>query len=207
LTTATLSVDFALEDRVVTSLLFLLFLIIVLLTGTMCAGWNPEAGLTVLERSILTGEIMTLAVALNVVAAALAKRAGTSRELGADSSVLGYPVGESVFAVLDDSLGGFVAVVGLAGLAWGDWGIVDELKEVLSVTGNDSNLLTVLLEGVELVLKGGLQLLTGNVGKLGLSNKGFGFSADKFLLEDDNLWGVWLLVLKLSNLVGDLLLA
>jgi hypothetical protein len=42
---------------------------------------------------------------------------------------------------------------------------------------------------------------------LGLSDERLGFSTDKFLLENDDLGGVWLFVLELSNLVGDLLLA
>ena len=40
-----------------------------------------------------------------------------------------------------------------------------------------------------------------------LSDKGFGLGTDELLLEDDDFGGVWLLVLKLSDLVGDLLLA
>ena len=42
---------------------------------------------------------------------------------------------------------------------------------------------------------------------MGLGNQGLGFSTDKLLLENDNLGRVWLLVLELSDLVGDLLLA
>jgi hypothetical protein len=42
---------------------------------------------------------------------------------------------------------------------------------------------------------------------LSLSNKGFGLSTDKLLLENNDLGGVWLLVLELGNLIGDLLLA
>ena len=78
---------------------------------------------------------------------------------------------------------------------------------MLSESGNDGNLLAVLTEGIEVVGEGRLQLLTGNVGELSLSNEGLGLGTDKLLLEDDNLGGVGLLVLELSDLVGDLLLA
>ena len=64
-----------------------------------------------------------------------------------------------------------------------------------------------LTEGVELVGVGGLELLAGDVGKLGFGNKGLGFSADELLFEDDNLGGIGLFVFELGNLVGDLLLA
>ena len=78
---------------------------------------------------------------------------------------------------------------------------------MLSESSNDGNLLAVLTERIEVVGEGRLELLTGDVGKLGLSDKGLGLSTDKLLLENDNLGRVGLLVLELSNLVGDLLLA
>jgi hypothetical protein len=108
---------------------------------------------------------------------------------------------------VDLRLGGLVAVVGLAGLAGGDRGVVDELEQVLSVASNDGELLAVLAHGVELVGEGGLELLAGDVGQLGLGDQGLGLSANKLLLENNNLGGVGLLVLQLGNLVGDLLLA
>jgi hypothetical protein len=42
---------------------------------------------------------------------------------------------------------------------------------------------------------------------LSLSDEGLGLSTDKLLLENDNLGRVGFLVLELSDLVGDLLLA
>lgn len=78
---------------------------------------------------------------------------------------------------------------------------------MLSVTSDDGELLAVLTESIELVGVCSLELLTSDVGKLGLSDKGLGLGTDKLLLKNNNLWGVWLLVLKLSNLIGDLLLA
>jgi hypothetical protein len=108
---------------------------------------------------------------------------------------------------VDLRLGGLVAVVGLAGLAGGDRGVVDELEQVLSVASNDGELLAVLAHGIELVGEGGLELLAGDVGQLGLGDQGLGLSANKLLLEDNNLGGVGLLVLQLGDLVGDLLLA
>ena len=42
---------------------------------------------------------------------------------------------------------------------------------------------------------------------MGFGDKGLGLGTDKLLLENDDLWGVWLLVLELSDLISDLLLA
>jgi len=104
-------------------------------------------------------------------------------------------------------LAGLVAVVGGPGLTGSDRGVVNELEEVLAESSNDGNLLAVLTESIEVVGEGRLQLLTGDIGELSLSNEGFGLGTDKLLLENDNLGGVGLLVLELSDLVGDLLLA
>jgi len=153
----------------------------------------------------LTGKVDGLT--LVTVLAALRKGAGTGRKLGADGGVLLNPVGEGVLAVLDDGLGGLVSVVGVASLTWSDWGVVDELEKVLTVSGDDGKLLGVLAESIELVVESSLQLLAGDVGKLGLSDERLGLGTDELLLEDDNLWRVWLLVLELSDLVGDFLLA
>lgn len=68
-------------------------------------------------------------------------------------------------------LGSLVAIVSVAGLAGGDGSIVNELEKVLSVAGNDSKLLGVLTESVKLVGEGRLELLTGDVGELGLGDK------------------------------------
>lgn len=169
------------------------------------AGRDPEAGLAVLEGLVLAGEVMALTSVAG--GAALGQGARAGGELGADGGVLLDPVGERVLAVLDDGLGGLVAVVGLAGLAGSDGGVVDELEEVLAVAGDDGHLLAVLAEGVELVSESSLQLLAGDVGELGLSDEGLGLGADELLLENDDLGAVGLLVLELGDLVGDLLLA
>lgn len=107
----------------------------------------------------------------------------------------------------DVRLASLVAIVGLACLAGSYWGIVDQLEKVLAVASNDSKLLAMFPHGIELVSKSSLELLASDVGKLGFGDQGFGLSADKLLLEDNNLGGVGLLVLQLSNLVGNLLLA
>lgn len=78
---------------------------------------------------------------------------------------------------------------------------------MLAVAGNDSDLLAVLTESVKLVLEGGLELLTGDVGQLSLGDEGFGLSTDQFLLENDDARRVGILVLELGDLVGDFLLA
>ena len=139
--------------------------------------------------------------------ATLGKSARAGRELGADGSVLLDPVGKGILAILDDGLGGLVAVVGLASLAGSDRGVVDELEEVLAVASNDGHLLAVLTESVELVGESSLQLLTGDVGELSLGDERLGLSTDKLLLENDDLGAVGLLVLELGYLIGNLLLA
>ena len=50
----------------------------------------------------------------------------------------------------------FVAVVGGSGFARRDGGVVDEVKEVLSIASDDGELLAVLADGVELVGEGRL---------------------------------------------------
>lgn len=185
----------AVEAGVEVLLLFLFLLLALLAPGA------------VVKRGILVGEVVALTAVADVVAAALGQTAGAGGELGGDGSVGADPAGEGVLAVLDDGLAGLVAVVGSAGFTRGDGGVVDELEQVLAVAGNDSDLLAVLAEGVELVGVGSLDLLAGDVGELGLGDEGLGLGTDELLLEDDNLGGVGLLVLELGNLVGDLLFA
>jgi hypothetical protein len=162
---------------------------------------------TVIERCVLAGEVEAVVPVTNVGSATLREVARASGELGGDNSVGLDPVGESILAVLDDSLAGLVTVVSSPGLTRSDGCVVDELKKVLAVTGNDGDLLAVLTKGVELVGVGSLDLLTGDVGELGLSNERLGLGTDELLLKDDNLGRVGLLVLELGDLVGDLLLA
>lgn len=182
-----------------------ILIVILVLVSLVLAGGDPQARLAVLERLVLAGKVVTLAGVAGSTALGESARAGG--KAGLDGGVLLDPVGEGILAVLDDGLGGLVAVVGLAGLAGSDGGVVDELEEVLAVAGDDGHLLAVLAQGVELVGEGGLQLLAGDVGELGLSDERLGLGADKLLLENDNLGAVGLLVLELGNLVGDLLLA
>jgi hypothetical protein len=108
---------------------------------------------------------------------------------------------------MDLRLGRLVTVVCLASLSRSDRSVVNELEEVLSVAGNDSKLLAVLTHSIELVGEGGLELLTSDVGQLSLSDQRLSLGADKLLLKNNNLGRVGFLVLQLSNLVGDLLLA
>ena len=104
-------------------------------------------------------------------------------------------------------LAGLVAVVCVSGLTRGDGSVVNQLQEVLSEASDDGKLLRVLTESVKLVSEGGLQLLAGDVGQLGLCHQRLGLGANKLLLKNNNLRAVRLLVLELSNLISDLLLA
>ena len=51
----------------------------------------------------------------------------------------------------DLRLASLVAIVSFAGLSWSDWGVVNKLQKMLSEARNDGELLTVLLESIELV--------------------------------------------------------
>lgn len=185
----------------VVNVLLLLFLL-----GLVVVSADPRAA--VVEGRILARQVVAaLGAGADVVAAALRQGARARRQLGGNGGVGRDPVGEGVLAVLDDGLAGLVAIVRLPRLAGGDGGVVDELEEVLAVAGDDGDLLAVLAQGVELIGVGGLDLLAGDVGQLGLGDQGLGLGTDKLLLENDNLGRVGLLVLELSNLVGDLLLA
>lgn len=148
-----------------------------------------------------------LDVTSNKVAAALRKVASTSRELGVHGGLRVNPIGKSVLAVLDDSLTGLVAIVRGSGLSWRDWSVVDQLEKVLPVASDNRHLLAVLAKSIELVAEGSLELFTGDVRELSLGDERLGLSTDELLLENDDSWGVWLLVLELGNLVGNLLLA
>lgn len=161
-----------------------------------------------MKRGVLAREIVsTLGPGLDIVAASCRQRPCAHRELRADGSLLCNPVGKSVLAVLNDGFASLVTIVGRARLTRRHWGIVDELKEVFAVARNDGDLLAVLAQSIKLVCVCGLDFFACNVRKLSLSYQGFGFGADEFLFEDDDLGGVGLLVFQLGNLVGNLLLA
>lgn len=201
LTTAGLAIERALVDAA-----GVLLLVLFLILGLVLAGWDPQAALTVHGR-ILSSEIVTLGIALDVVPSSLAQRAGTRRQLAGDGGVGGDPIGQGVLAVLDDSLGGFVTVIGGTGLAWSDRSLVHEFQQVFTESGNDGELLAVLTQGIKLIRVCCLELLTRNVGQLSFSDQRFRLSTDEFLLENDNLGRVGLLEFEVGNLVGDLLLA
>ena len=78
---------------------------------------------------------------------------------------------------------------------------------MLSETSNNGKLLAMFTKCIELVSESSLELFAGDIGKLSLCDQRLGFSTDKLLFEDYNLRSVWLFVLKLSNLIGNFLLA
>lgn len=71
------------------------------------------------------------------------------------------PVAEVVFGVVQDLARLGAVGVGLALIAWGDGGTVQELEEAAAVTGQDDLLLGSLDRGEELGVVGFLELLTG----------------------------------------------
>ena len=144
---------------------------------------------------------------LMTVTTTLAQGPRANAQFGRNSCVRRNPVCERILAILNDCLGGFIPVVCSAGLAWGDWGVIDKLEEMFAVTCDDSKFFAVFAESVELVGVGCLELLTSDVGELGFGNEGFGFCADELLFENDNFGGIGLFVFELGDLIGDFLLA
>jgi hypothetical protein len=125
--------------------LVILFFILITLVG---AGWNPRV--TIVQWCVLAREIMAC-LSVADIAAPLRECAGTNGKLRGDSSVGLNPVGECVLAVLDDSFGGLVSIIGSTSLTWCNRGVINKLQKVFPVAGNDGELLAVLAESIELV--------------------------------------------------------
>lgn len=128
-------------------------------------------------------------------------------KLGGDGSVCSDPISETILAVPKDSSTSLMTVIWLFEFTRNDWGVVDELNEVLAVASNDSDLLAVFSDRIELIGIGSLDLFTSGVGQLGLGDEGHSLSTDKLLLQDKNLGRVGLFVLEPGNLVVDFSLA
>jgi hypothetical protein len=114
---------------------------------------------------------VALTAGADVVSSALREVARASGELGRDGGVGGDPVGKGILAILDNGLAGLIAVVGGASLAGSDGSVVNQLEQVLAVASNDGNLFAVLAESIKLVGVGSLDLLTSDVGELGLGDQ------------------------------------
>lgn len=92
----------------------------------------------------------------------------------------------------------------LVGISWHDWCVVEEVDQFARTPRDDDLLLGTLNDGRGVNVIGLLELLTKDVGQLGLRDEGLGFGADKLLLELNNLGRAGILVLELLNLIGDL---
>lgn len=94
-----------------TLLLLFIFILVFILTlmgsspTTVLTGRDPRVAIA-LHGLVLVGEVDALALAVlgGVGLAALGEGAGAGGELGGDGRVGGDPVGERVFAVLDDAV-------------------------------------------------------------------------------------------------------
>ena len=106
-------------------------------------------------------------------------------------------VGEDLPAVVDLGEGGAL-------LAGDDGGVVEEVDEVAGALGEEDLFLGTLDDGGGVEVEGFLELLAGDVGELGVGDKGLGFGADEFLLEGDEFGGFGFFVLEFLNLVLDL---
>ena len=79
LTSSALAIDCTVLNAAGTLILILLFIFVVL--ALVCRSWNPQSALAIL---ILTGQVVTLLITLNVVASSLAQSACASGQFGAD---------------------------------------------------------------------------------------------------------------------------
>jgi len=104
---------------------------------------------------VLSAQIDGLGIA-GRVATTLREGTSTGGEICGDSSIGCNPIGERIFAILNDSLGSLISIICGTGLAWGNRGVVNKLEKVLSETCNDGKLLTVFAESVKLVGEGRL---------------------------------------------------
>lgn len=163
---------------------------------------------------------------MNTLVTTLRQLTSTSTELWLNGRILSYPIGEGIFAILNDAVkssvmkvmrickaslnvrfASLISIICISRFTRSDGSVVNKLQQVFTESSNDGKLLAVLLQGIELVSESSLEFLASNVGELSFSHEGLGLSTDKFLLQNDNLWRVGLLVFQLSNLVSNLLLA
>jgi hypothetical protein len=101
--TATLLASQGGVDVIVVILKVITFLIATI--ALMLRSRDPKTRLSVIKGLILTREIMTLALALTGgVTTTLGEGAGALGQLGGNRGVLGDPIGEGVFAVLNDAI-------------------------------------------------------------------------------------------------------
>ena len=84
-------------------LLFLLFFFLATLVLSVCASRHPKATLAVLHATVLAREIVSNAFA-HLLMTALGEVAGAGAERWLDGCVCSHPVGEGVFAVLNDTI-------------------------------------------------------------------------------------------------------
>lgn len=81
----------------------LVTLLVIVAVTSVLRRRDPQAGLAAIKGLVLARQVDRLASVLAAVAAALGQSAGAGGELGGDGGVLLNPVGERVFAVLDDA--------------------------------------------------------------------------------------------------------
>jgi hypothetical protein len=86
------------------------------------AGGNPAFAVHV---GVLAAQVDALSIA---VCSPLAQSPATLGKLALDRGILLDPVREGILAVLDDCLAGLISIVGVAGLAWGDGGVIDKFE-------------------------------------------------------------------------------
>jgi hypothetical protein len=76
----------------------------------MLRGGDPEPRLPVIKGLVLVGEVDTFLIAACGILATLGKSTGALRQLGANGGILHDPVGEGIFAILNDTAIGLAIV-------------------------------------------------------------------------------------------------
>lgn len=124
--------------------------------------------------------------------------------VGVDGLDIGDPSLELVFSVVENISCGLGVSKGRMCVSRDNRSVVDKVEQLSCVLGQQDLLLGTLNDGGGVKIVGLLELLTGDVGELGLGDERLGFCADQLLFEGDDLGRAGLLVLELLDLVEDL---
>lgn len=124
--------------------------------------------------------------------------------VGVNRLDVGGPGSELVFGNVQDFSCGLSVREGGVDVSRDNGSVVNEVEQLPCVLGQQDLLLGALDDSGGVKVVGLLELLAGDVGKLGLGDKRLSLCADELLLESDDLDRAGLLVLQLLNLIGNL---
>jgi hypothetical protein len=159
---------------------------------------------------VLGGVLRLLGVVLGVLGRGSGDRSsrhGVGTEVasvGVDGLDVGSPGSELILGNVQDFSCSLSVCEGRMDISRNNGSVVNKVEQLSCVLGQHDLLLGALDDSGGVKVVGLLELLTGDVGKLGLGNEGLSLCADKLLLEGDNLDRAGLLVLQLLYFVGNL---